>query len=182
MADATLWPGVPSGMPTAEELLLSEGDPFSPAVERRVPPQEDLGCSQQVGSHYDFTNQTASEQSHKRLDERKRQRGVLGGLHCHSIPFCVRFRESAAAFDHLCQTFPDENCVLTSRELLIEVSVDHGFICGTKRPQQTRVIAQMLNAIVATTGLRAASVDVRAAWEAFGRWKRTVTQQHALAS
>ena len=28
-----------------------------------------------------------------------------------------------AAFDQLCQTFPDENCVLSSRELLEEVSV-----------------------------------------------------------
>lgn len=35
------------------------------------------------------------------------------------------FRESAAAFDQLCQTFPDENCVLTSREILIEVSMRH---------------------------------------------------------
>lgn len=35
------------------------------------------------------------------------------------------FRESVAIFDQLCQTFPDENCVLTSRELLIEVRIHH---------------------------------------------------------
>ncbi|KAM9857681.1 LOW QUALITY PROTEIN: ral guanine nucleotide dissociation stimulator-like 1 [Aulostomus maculatus] len=29
-------------------------------------------------------------------------------------------RESMAAFDHLCETFPDENCGLTSREILVE--------------------------------------------------------------
>ncbi|XP_042247718.1 ral guanine nucleotide dissociation stimulator-like 1 isoform X1 [Thunnus maccoyii] len=29
-------------------------------------------------------------------------------------------RESMATFDHLCETFPDENCVLTSREILVE--------------------------------------------------------------
>lgn len=30
-------------------------------------------------------------------------------------------RESTAVFNHLCETFPDENCVLTSREILAEV-------------------------------------------------------------
>lgn len=27
-----------------------------------------------------------------------------------------------ATFEHLCETFPDENCVLTSREILVEVT------------------------------------------------------------
>lgn len=35
------------------------------------------------------------------------------------------FRESVAIFDQLCQTFPDENCVLSSREILIEVRIRH---------------------------------------------------------
>lgn len=35
------------------------------------------------------------------------------------------FRESVAVFDQLCQTFPDENCVLTSREILTEVRTHH---------------------------------------------------------
>lgn len=26
-------------------------------------------------------------------------------------------------FDHLCETFPDENCVLTNREVLVEVNI-----------------------------------------------------------
>lgn len=34
-------------------------------------------------------------------------------------------RESVAIFDQLCQMFPDENCVLSSREILIEVRVHH---------------------------------------------------------
>ncbi|KAG5832840.1 hypothetical protein ANANG_G00295470 [Anguilla anguilla] len=29
-------------------------------------------------------------------------------------------RDSMASFEHLCETFPDENCVLTSREILVE--------------------------------------------------------------
>ncbi|KAI1884026.1 hypothetical protein AGOR_G00222140 [Albula goreensis] len=29
-------------------------------------------------------------------------------------------RDSMATFEHLCETFPDENCVLTSREILVE--------------------------------------------------------------
>lgn len=37
-------------------------------------------------------------------------------------------------FDHLCETFPDENCVLTSREILVEVTtcvfdINEGKIC-----------------------------------------------------
>lgn len=32
------------------------------------------------------------------------------------------FRESTAIFNHLCETFPDENCVLASREILAEVT------------------------------------------------------------
>lgn len=35
------------------------------------------------------------------------------------------FRESMATFDQLCQTFPDENCVLSSRDNLEEVSINH---------------------------------------------------------
>ncbi|KAG9343952.1 hypothetical protein JZ751_013341 [Albula glossodonta] len=31
-------------------------------------------------------------------------------------------RDSMATFEHLCETFPDENCVLTSREILVESS------------------------------------------------------------
>ncbi|XP_047222913.1 ral guanine nucleotide dissociation stimulator-like 1 isoform X1 [Girardinichthys multiradiatus] len=34
-------------------------------------------------------------------------------------------RESMMVFDHLCETFPDENCVLTNREILVE-----SFSCG----------------------------------------------------
>lgn len=30
-------------------------------------------------------------------------------------------RDNVAAFDNLCATFPDENCVLTNREFLMEV-------------------------------------------------------------
>lgn len=39
--------------------------------------------------------------------------------------FTSCYRESLEAFDHLCETFPDENCVLTSREILVEVSTAH---------------------------------------------------------
>lgn len=33
------------------------------------------------------------------------------------------FRESVATFDNLCETFPDENCVLTNREIFVEVRI-----------------------------------------------------------
>lgn len=34
---------------------------------------------------------------------------------------CSFCRDSMATFDNLWETFPDENCVLTNRELLVEV-------------------------------------------------------------
>ena len=37
-------------------------------------------------------------------------------------PILFGSRESMAAFELLCETFPDENCVLTNREILLEVS------------------------------------------------------------
>lgn len=40
-----------AGVQTAEEFLLSAGHPLSPAVQRCVSPQEDLGCCQQVSHH-----------------------------------------------------------------------------------------------------------------------------------
>lgn len=41
-------------------------------------------------------------------------------------------RESMATFDHLCENFPDENCVLTSREILVE---DGSATEGLKSPR-----------------------------------------------
>lgn len=37
-----------------------------------------------------------------------------------------------ATFDHLCETFPDENCVLTNREILVEVTtcIFYTYTCG----------------------------------------------------
>lgn len=36
--------------------------------------------------------------------------------------FWFGFRESMNTFDHLSETFPNENCVLTNREILVEVT------------------------------------------------------------
>ncbi|XP_008278153.1 ral guanine nucleotide dissociation stimulator-like 1 [Stegastes partitus] len=46
-------------------------------------------------------------------------------------------RESMATFDHLCETFPDENCVLTSREILVEDGshLDSSATSGSKSPK-----------------------------------------------
>ncbi|XP_028830587.1 ral guanine nucleotide dissociation stimulator-like 1 isoform X2 [Denticeps clupeoides] len=52
-------------------------------------------------------------------------RAILSALQSNAVyrlrkTWAVVSRESAAAFDQLCETFPDENCVLSSREILVE--------------------------------------------------------------
>nr|XP_019939984.1 PREDICTED: ral guanine nucleotide dissociation stimulator-like 1 isoform X1 [Paralichthys olivaceus]XP_019939985.1 PREDICTED: ral guanine nucleotide dissociation stimulator-like 1 isoform X1 [Paralichthys olivaceus]XP_019939987.1 PREDICTED: ral guanine nucleotide dissociation stimulator-like 1 isoform X1 [Paralichthys olivaceus] len=52
-------------------------------------------------------------------------RAILSALQSNAVyrlkkTWAAVSRESTAAFDHLCDTFPDENCVLTTREILVE--------------------------------------------------------------
>ncbi|XP_034398629.1 ral guanine nucleotide dissociation stimulator-like 1 isoform X2 [Cyclopterus lumpus] len=52
-------------------------------------------------------------------------RAILSALQSNSVyrlkkTWAAVSRESRNAFDHLSETFPDENCVLTSREILVE--------------------------------------------------------------
>ncbi|TKS69164.1 Ral guanine nucleotide dissociation stimulator-like 1 [Collichthys lucidus] len=54
-------------------------------------------------------------------------RAILSALQSNAVyrlkkTWAAVSRESMATFDHLCETFPDENCVLTSREILVEDS------------------------------------------------------------
>ncbi|KAF3843944.1 hypothetical protein F7725_015992 [Dissostichus mawsoni] len=52
-------------------------------------------------------------------------RAILSALQSNAVyrlkkTWAAVSRESMNTFDHLCETFPDENCVLTSREILLE--------------------------------------------------------------
>ncbi|KAK1886430.1 Ral guanine nucleotide dissociation stimulator-like 1 [Dissostichus eleginoides] len=52
-------------------------------------------------------------------------RAILSALQSNAVyrlkkTWAAVSRESMNTFDHLCETFPDENCVLTSREILVE--------------------------------------------------------------
>ncbi|XP_048104732.1 ral guanine nucleotide dissociation stimulator-like 1 isoform X2 [Alosa alosa] len=52
-------------------------------------------------------------------------RAILSALQSNAVyrlkrTWAAVSRESLEAFDQLCETFPDENCVLTSREILVE--------------------------------------------------------------
>nr|XP_020451940.1 ral guanine nucleotide dissociation stimulator-like 1 isoform X2 [Monopterus albus] len=52
-------------------------------------------------------------------------RAILSALQSNAVyrlkkTWAAVSRESMATFDNLCETFPDENCVLTSREILVE--------------------------------------------------------------
>ncbi|KAM8773440.1 ral guanine nucleotide dissociation stimulator-like 1 isoform 1-T2 [Acanthopagrus schlegelii] len=64
-------------------------------------------------------------------------RAILSALQSNAVyrlkkTWAAVSRESMATFDHLCETFPDENCVLTSREILVE---DGSHSDGSKSPQ-----------------------------------------------
>uniref|UniRef100_A0A8C9YC06 Ral guanine nucleotide dissociation stimulator-like 3a n=1 Tax=Sander lucioperca TaxID=283035 RepID=A0A8C9YC06_SANLU len=55
-------------------------------------------------------------------------RAVLSALQSNAVyrlkkTWAAVSRESMATFDLLCEIFPDENCVLTSREILVEVTI-----------------------------------------------------------
>ncbi|XP_053275349.1 ral guanine nucleotide dissociation stimulator-like 1 isoform X1 [Pleuronectes platessa] len=52
-------------------------------------------------------------------------RAILSALQSNAVyrlkkTWAAISRESKATFEHLCDTFPDENCVLTTREILVE--------------------------------------------------------------
>ncbi|XP_030287681.1 ral guanine nucleotide dissociation stimulator-like 1 isoform X1 [Sparus aurata] len=64
-------------------------------------------------------------------------RAILSALQSNAVyrlkkTWAAVGRESTAIFDHLCETFPDENCVLTSREILVE---DGSHSDGSKSPR-----------------------------------------------
>ncbi|XP_051986483.1 ral guanine nucleotide dissociation stimulator-like 1 [Xyrauchen texanus] len=54
-------------------------------------------------------------------------RAILSALQSNAVyrlkkTWATINRESMATFDHLCETFPDENCVLLNRDILVEVA------------------------------------------------------------
>ncbi|XP_029296594.1 ral guanine nucleotide dissociation stimulator-like 1 [Cottoperca gobio] len=61
----------------------------------------------------------------RRLKNFSSLRAILSALQSNAVyrlkkTWAAVSRESMNTFDHLCETFPDENCVLTSREILVE--------------------------------------------------------------
>ncbi|XP_061088583.1 ral guanine nucleotide dissociation stimulator-like 1 isoform X2 [Conger conger] len=61
----------------------------------------------------------------RRLRNLSSLRAILSALQSNAVyrlkkTWAAVSRESAAVLDNLCETFPDENCVLTSREMLVE--------------------------------------------------------------
>ncbi|XP_071361067.1 ral guanine nucleotide dissociation stimulator-like 1 isoform X2 [Trachinotus anak] len=76
-------------------------------------------------------------------------RAILSALQSNAVyrlkkTWAAVSRESMATFDNLCETFPDENCVLTSREILVEDSSqpDSSATSGPKSPQLSSVSRQ----------------------------------------
>ncbi|XP_076001399.1 ral guanine nucleotide dissociation stimulator-like 1 isoform X2 [Genypterus blacodes] len=67
----------------------------------------------------------AIAQECRRLKNFSSLRAVLSALQSNAVyrlkkTWAAVSRESASSFDQLCETFPDENCVLASREILVE--------------------------------------------------------------
>ncbi|XP_018520253.1 ral guanine nucleotide dissociation stimulator-like 1 isoform X2 [Lates calcarifer] len=76
-------------------------------------------------------------------------RAILSALQSNAVyrlkkTWAAVSRESMATFDHLCETFPDENCVLTSREILVEDGrqPDNSATSGSKSPRFCSVSRQ----------------------------------------
>nr|XP_046260482.1 ral guanine nucleotide dissociation stimulator-like 1 isoform X2 [Scatophagus argus] len=72
-------------------------------------------------------------------------RAILSALQSNAVyrlkkTWTAVSRESMATFDHLCETFPDENCVLISREILEE---DGSHSDGSKSPRLCSAAKQM---------------------------------------
>ncbi|CAL8332576.1 unnamed protein product [Merluccius merluccius] len=60
-------------------------------------------------------------------------RAVLSALQSNPIyrlkkTWAAVSRDSMASFDHLCTTFPDDNCMVTGREILAEYSVENSYL------------------------------------------------------
>ncbi|KAG7485471.1 hypothetical protein JOB18_010983 [Solea senegalensis] len=69
-------------------------------------------------------------------------RAILSALQSNAVyrlkkTWAAVCRESMNTFDHLCETFPDENCVLATREILVENEShpDSDVSAGSKSPQ-----------------------------------------------
>ncbi|XP_035494066.1 ral guanine nucleotide dissociation stimulator-like 1 isoform X2 [Scophthalmus maximus] len=74
-------------------------------------------------------------------------RAILSALQSNAVyrlkkTWAAVSREITAAFDHLCETFPDENCVLTTREILVE-EPDSSATTGSKSPRLCSASRQM---------------------------------------
>ncbi|KAM9314628.1 ral guanine nucleotide dissociation stimulator-like 1 isoform 2-T2 [Pholidichthys leucotaenia] len=77
-------------------------------------------------------------------------RAILSALQSNAVyrlkkTWAAVSRESMAAFDQLCETFPDENCVMTTREILTEdgTQLDSGATLESKPPQLCSESRQM---------------------------------------
>ncbi|XP_040892359.1 ral guanine nucleotide dissociation stimulator-like 1 isoform X2 [Toxotes jaculatrix] len=77
-------------------------------------------------------------------------RAILSALQSNAVyrlkkTWAAVSRESMATFDHLCETFPDENCVLTTREILVEdgSQPDSSATPSSKSPRLCSVSRQM---------------------------------------
>ncbi|XP_044045554.1 ral guanine nucleotide dissociation stimulator-like 1 isoform X2 [Siniperca chuatsi] len=77
-------------------------------------------------------------------------RAILSALQSNAVyrlkkTWAAVSRESMATFDNLCESFPDENCVLTSREILVEDGShpDGSATPGSKSPRLCSASRQM---------------------------------------
>ncbi|KAJ8415981.1 hypothetical protein AAFF_G00380030 [Aldrovandia affinis] len=98
--------------------LLCPPAPPSPDQPRRVPP----GPAQRARV---IEKWISVAQECRRLRNLSSLRAILSALQSNAVYRLKRTwsavsRECVAAFDNLCETFPNENCVLTSREILVE--------------------------------------------------------------
>ncbi|KAG5853858.1 hypothetical protein ANANG_G00031050 [Anguilla anguilla] len=116
-------------------LLLCRAPPASrpPAPARRPRPQ---------GPH--------RREECRQLRNLSSLRAILSALQSNAVyrlkkTWAAVSRECVAIFENLCETFPDENCVLTSREILVEDGNQHTEDSSTPRPPNLCTLPRQMN-------------------------------------
>ncbi|CAL9700749.1 unnamed protein product [Knipowitschia caucasica] len=131
-----LCPGTPSSTSSSSTSSCSStSSSSSPNVSPRSSASFSSPSSSPVSPRTAHTNAThrahvierwiAVAQACRELKNFSSLRAILSALQSNAVyrlkkTWAAISRDNMVVFEHLCETFPDENCVLTSREILVE--------------------------------------------------------------
>ncbi|XP_035253640.1 ral guanine nucleotide dissociation stimulator-like 1 isoform X1 [Anguilla anguilla] len=124
-------------------LLLCHAPPASPPDHRRQP----TGPARRARI---VERWIGVAQECRQLRNLSSLRAILSALQSNAVyrlkkTWAAVSRECVAIFENLCETFPDENCVLTSREILVEDGNRHTEDSSTPRPPNLCTLPRQMN-------------------------------------